>query len=328
MKRETLVLVDAYSQIFRSFYAIRRLTNARGEVVNAAFVFTKLLLQLEKKHSSEYGAMLFDCGKVSFRLELNPEYKANRPPMPDDLRSQIPLIRKIAEAFGWQLLQCENFEADDLIGGLSAKYKDLPVEIVSSDKDLSQLIDQRVSMLVPASGGFEKRSEKEVVEKFGVAPAEIIDYLALIGDTSDNIPGVPGIGPKSAVEILHTFGPAESWLNDPSLIDAEHKLAKKLLPALDIVRKNRELIRLRTELPETLNQITPPLRKEPDWESIRNICQDNQFKSILNELPPLVIASGTENAFEECDLFAYAATNHPNIHDAQEEATEVQGELF
>ena len=151
--KKSLVLIDAYSQIYRAFYAIRMLTNSRGEPVNAAFVFTKFLLQLEKNHPSAYGAMLFDCGKVPFRLELNPEYKANRPPMPDPLKQQIPLIKEIAGAFGWEQLQCEGFEADDLIGGMALKYQDFFVEIVSSDKDLSQLIDERISMLIPGSSG-------------------------------------------------------------------------------------------------------------------------------------------------------------------------------
>ncbi len=327
MKHKSLVLVDAYSQIFRAFYAVRKLTNARGEVVNAAFVFTKLLLQLEKKHASEFGAMLFDCGKVTFRLQLNPEYKANRPPMPDDLKAQIPLIRKIAEAFGWPLLQYENFEADDLIGGLALRYHDIPVDIVSSDKDLSQLIDDRVSMLIPASGGFERRTPKEVAEKFGVTPAEIVDYLALLGDTSDNIPGVPGVGPKSAVEILHCFGPAENWLNNPSLLSADHKLTRKLLPALDTVRKNRKLIRLHTDLPAELDLPTPPLRKEPDWECIRNICADNQFNSIIKELPEVKTDKDIEAENFPDDLFAFADTQkHRKL--LPEEPQEIQGELF
>ena len=212
-KREALVLVDAYSQIFRSFYAIRMLTNSKGEPVNALFVFIKLLLQLEEKYPSRYGAMLFDCGKVAFRLNLNPEYKANRPPMPAALKSQIPLIREAASAFGWELIQHEDFEADDLIGGMCGKYSGMPVEIVSSDKDLSQLIDDRVSMLIPGSGGgFERRGTEEVLSKFGVPPSQIIDFLALIGDNADNIPGVPGIGPKSAAEILHLWGDVEKWL--------------------------------------------------------------------------------------------------------------------
>lgn len=325
MKRDTLVLVDAYSQIFRSFYAIRMLTNSRNEPVNAAFVFTKLLLQLEKQHASRFGAMLFDCGKVDFRLKINPEYKANRPPMPDPLKQQIPLIRKIAEAFGWQLMQREGFEADDLIGGFARRYQNMDVEIVSSDKDLSQLIDNRVTMLIPASGGFERRGTAEVEAKFGVLPEEIVDYLALLGDASDNIPGVPGIGPKSAVEIIKTFGAAAKWLDTPEAIDPQHKFAKKLLPELETVRRNRELIRLRTELPEDMDLPEPPLRGEPDWKLIWDICQDNQFKSILKELPE--IEEEPENVEFEDDLFAFAAAKKV-VAPPEKPVEEIQGELF
>lgn len=330
-KKRSLVLIDAYSQIFRSFYAIRILTNSRGEPVNAAFVFTKLLLQLEKNHPSAYGAMLFDCGKVAFRLELNPEYKANRPPMPDPLKQQIPLIREIAEAFGWELLQHEGFEADDLIGGMALKYQDMPVEIVSSDKDLSQLINERISMLIPGNGGFELRDSAAVLKKFGVTPELIIDYLALLGDASDNIPGVPGVGPKRAVEILSTLGAAELWLNDPALIDPASTNGKKLLPELETVRRNRELIRLRTELPEGFVQDSPPERREPDWKKIAAICRDNQFKSILKELPAEVVevpaVEPVKEADFEDDLFSFAAANAPEKKE-DGAVQEIQGELF
>ena len=331
-KKKSLVLVDAYSQIYRAFYAIRMLTNSLGKPVNAAFVFTKFLLQLEKNHSSAYGAMLFDCGKVPFRLALNPEYKANRPPMPDPLKQQIPLIREIAEAFGWELLQYEGFEADDLIGGMARRYSDMPVEIVSSDKDLSQLIDERIFMLVPAgsSGGFEIRDAAAVKAKFGVAPEMMIDYLALLGDASDNIPGVPGVGPKRAVEFLAQLGAAEKWLNDPSVIDPASTAGKKLLPELETIRRNRELIRLRTELPETLDKDEPPVRREPDWKKITRICQENQFKSILKELPEIKEELPEPEVAEEeffGDLFSFAASQKSKVKE-KEEPQEIQGELF
>lgn len=335
MKKQSLLLIDAFSQIFRSFFAIRHLTNSRGEPVNAAFVFMKLLLQLEKNHASEYGAMLFDCGKVAFRLELNPEYKANRPPMPDALKSQIPLIRKIAEAFGWELIQSEGYEADDLIGGFAGKYQNLPVEIVSSDKDLSQLVDARVTMLVPggaASGGFECRGVAEVEKKFGVMPEDMVDYLALLGDASDNIPGVPGVGPKSAVEIIKTFGSAETWLDNPEKLPVEHKLVKKLLPHLENIRRNRELIRLRTDLPEVLDKPMPPVKKDPDWRLIAEICLDNQFKSILKELPELPEEEPEEKNDDFGELFAFAAESSGKAEVVskvdENEPEEVQGELF
>ena len=337
MKEQTIVLVYAYSQIFQAFYAVRMLTNSRKEPVNAAFVFTKLLLQLEKKHASDYGAMLFDCGKVDFRLAINPQYKANRPPMPEALKKQIPLIRRISGAFGWQLMQHEGYEADDLIGGIAGKYCNFPVKIVSGDKDLSQLVDQRVTMLIPASGGgFEERGVEEVIGKFGVAPEEMVDYLALIGDNSDNITGVPGIGPKGAVEILRTFGPAQNWLDAPDKIDAGSRVGMKLLPELETVRRNRELIRLKLELPGGVaDGQMPPRRGEPDWEEIRWICEDNSFKSILRDLPETFSRKPAKKAVaadDTDDLFSFAsAVNEAGERAAEtekDEPQEIQGELF
>ena len=278
--------------------------------------------------------MLFDCGKVEFRLQLNPEYKANRPPMPDDLRSQIPLIKRIASAFGWELMQHEGLEADDLIGGMALKYSNIPVGIVSSDKDLSQLIDDRITMLIPVAGGFEVRDAAAVKAKFGVPPENIIDYLALIGDNSDNIPGVPGIGPKSAADIIHSFGAAEKWIDSPQKLDPQNKFVKKLLPHLDVLRRNRELIRLRTELPQCFAGDVPPVRKEPDWSEIRKICEENQFRSILKELPDMpqkqdVFSAETTDG--EDDLFTFAAKQNQletSVKPFENEKKEFQDELF
>ena len=324
-----LVLIDAYSQIFRSFYAIRHLTNAKGEPVNAAFVFTKLLLKLDKMFPSEAGAMLFDCGKVQFRSQIHPEYKANRPPMPDDLKSQMPLIRRIAGAFGWEMLQHENWEADDLIGALCRKFPEYEVQIVSSDKDLSQLVDDRVTMLVPSTSGFESRGKAEVYAKFGVDPDLIVDYLALLGDASDNIPGVPGIGPKSAVDLLTTCGAVDNWLDTPEKL-GDCKYSKKLLPHLEILRRNRALIRLRTELPEAWADMSVPERRPPDWAEIAAICRENQFNSILKELPETAVAVAPETVSDDADdLFAFAARNVAVVTDDTHGAESVmQPELF
>ena len=327
----TMVLIDAYSQIFRAFFAIRMLTNAKGEPVNAAFVFTRLLLQLEKSYPSEAGAMLFDCGKVKFRTGILPEYKANRPPMPEELASQIPLIKRIAAAFGWPLLQHEDWEADDLIGGLAGRFADYAVKIVSSDKDLSQLIDDRVEMLIPSGSGagFERRGREEVGRKFGVGPELIVDYLALLGDASDNIPGVAGIGPKGAADLLNTFGPAQEWMDDIEKLAAS-KYYKKLQPQLETLARNRRLIRLRTELPEDMPLAAAPRRTAPDWAEIAAICRENQFNSILRELPEVAAAApqGSVPADEEDDLFSYAASSDAKAKPDPDAGKPVQPELF
>src|SRR5574344_528555 len=276
-----LILIDAYSQIFRAFFAIRSLSNSKGEPTNALYVFTRLLLKIQQDYPGDSGALLFDCGKPAFRTELAPQYKANRPPMPEELKVQMPSIRDMAAAFGWPLLSETNYEADDLIGAFAVHYPG-PVRIVSGDKDLSQLIDSRVTMLVPApKNGFEIRGEAECAAKFGVAPALIPDYLALVGDSSDNIPGVPGIGPKSAAALLAELGPIDSWLDHPETA-AKSKFAAKLAGQVELLRVNLQLVRLKCELPARFADLPAVLRRTaPDWTKIRQLCEQAELKSIL-----------------------------------------------
>ncbi len=304
-----IMLFDAYSQIFRAFYAIRYLSDPSGNPVNALFVFTKLLLELERKYPSRYGAMLFDCGKVDFRLKLNPDYKANRPPMPDDLKKQIPLIREMASAFGWPQYAVTNFEADDLIGGIVAASPGREIRIVTSDKDLSQLVTDDVKLVAPAGakqGGFEERGTDEVYAKFGVPPQLISDYLALVGDSSDNIPGIPGIGPKGAAEMLQKCGGIEKYLADKTLL-AGSKFEKKLAGQDEFLKCNLQLVRLKTELPPELSDLPAALeRAETDWAKIREICEKHGFKSIVRDLPEVddVPAEEKENRVVDDDLFS------------------------
>ena len=336
----TAVLIDAYSQIFRSFYAIRSLTDPQGRPVNALYVFTKLLLNIEKEHPGCVGAMLFDCGKVQFRLEAAPDYKANRPPMPDDLKSQMPAVKEMASAFGWPLLSAENYEADDLIGGFAQALSG-EVLIVTSDKDLSQLINERISILAPAkgnSGGFELRKKEEVLAKFGVFPELVADYLALVGDTADNIPGVPGIGPKSAAALLNEFGAIESWGEAFERL-AGSKFAAKLAGQEERLKKNLVLVRLKTDLPEDFRNLSQTLlRRAPDWQKIADLCQEYSFKGILKDLPvqpaPAPIPeSEIADGPEQLDLFALLSAEPfqaPEQKEPDPEETDlpVQGSLF
>ena len=184
-----LLLIDSYSQIYRGYYAIRALTTAQGIPSNAVFAMTKLLMKLKEEYEGYEGAFVFDKGRPAQRMALAPAYKANRPPMPDDLRSQLEIIRDMIHAFGWNIIEWDGAEADDLIAAAAANFTDRKVLIVSSDKDISQVIDERVEMLVPDHDGkgFTRRGIEETIAKFGVKPSAIVDYLALIGDSSDNI---------------------------------------------------------------------------------------------------------------------------------------------
>jgi DNA polymerase-1 len=198
-----------------------------------------------------------------------------------------------------------------LIGGFALACRE-NVLIVTSDKDLSQLINDRISILAPAKGsssGFVLRQETEVFEKFGVKPELVADYLALVGDSSDNIPGVPGIGPKSAAALLNQFGPIESWGEHFEKL-AGSKFAAKLNGNEELLRKNLILVRLKTELPEQFKDLTTSLaRRSPDWQKIAELCKEYAFNAILKDLPCSIETETAETPApsgepEQLDLFA------------------------
>ena len=311
---DTLILMDAYSQIFRCFYAVRELTNAKGEPVNALLPFARMLLKLDREHPGTSGAVVFDCGKVQFRLALCPEYKANRPPTPEALKAQVPPIRELCGLFGWPILEEPEYEADDLIAALALDYPG-EVRIISSDKDIAQIVDPRIAMLIPAGGkgAWELRDEAAVAAKFAVKPEQIVDYLSLLGDAADNIPGVPGIGPKSAAQLLNACGSVAAFYDaeDPPVAP---RIAELLRTHRDTFERNRKLITLRTELPARLGSAARVcVRRAPDWAGIRAFCEGHGLYSMLKELPSEPEPSLFDEApapkeskpdYEQGDLFA------------------------
>lgn len=290
MHDSTTILVDAYSQIYRGFYAIQGLKNSKGEPSNAVFAVARLLLSLENSYPTCDGAFAFDLGKSAKRVEILPQYKANRPPMPEDLRKQMPYIKELIAAFGWQLLEKEGWEADDII---AASIKEFPTRkflIVSSDKDLVQLVnEEHVNMLVPdrKGGGFEIWKPEQVKAKFDVPPEKIVLYLAMVGDSSDNIPGIEGIGPKTAAKLLQEFSSFDEILKNAEKIPSE-KLKTKILASADLISKNIELIRLEGKMPDNNWQTPQIFRRNPlNWDMIESIAKNFDMTSILKEIAKL-----------------------------------------
>ena len=285
-----LFLVDAYALIFKYYYAFmgRPMRNRSGMNTSIIFGFTKFLRDIQKREKPDLLGVAFDPKGGSFRKDIFPEYKANRPPMPEDLKKQMPRIEEMAAAFGWPLLRAENYEADDLIGAFAGKLAG-SVLILTGDKDLSSLVTEKIHLLKPArsGGGFLECGPEEVVSDFGVEPALIPDYLALLGDSVDNIDGVPGVGTKSAVELLKKYGPAEKWYDEEgNLLFTDSKFSAKLRGKKELVMRNLLLTRLKTELPAEFADVGNVLdKKSPDWQKIADMCADNQFKSLLKELP-------------------------------------------
>ncbi len=284
MSDSRLVLVDAYSQIFRAFYAIQSLTNSRGEPINALHGFIKIMLKLEREYPSKFGAVVFDCGRVEFRLKLNPEYKANRKPTPEELKIQVPFIREFLECRGWPILEECEYEADDLIAALALNC-DKEVFFLSTDKDLSQIVNNRITHLVPdVKSSFMQRTVDKVNEKFGVPPELVVDYLSLLGDAVDNIPGVPGVGTKTAAKWLQSYGSLLNILDNPSIVD-DAKIRSRIEENSEIIRKNIALITLRSDLPEKYSNISECcLRKAPNYSKLDTFCEKYGLKSIRKEL--------------------------------------------
>jgi DNA polymerase-1 len=280
----SIVLVDGYSQIYRSFYAIRGLTNSRGEASNALYGMARFMLMLNDGFDAAYGAVALDKGKPEHRLELIPEYKATRPPMPDDLRSQLPGIRRWIEACGWPILEQDGLEADDIIAGVVSVRDGRSVSILTHDKDLAQLVRDDVVMLAPGKKGEMARLDRQGVEdKFGVAPEQIVDYLSLLGDSVDNIQGVSGIGAKTAAKLLSEFGGIDEVLDELDSVKRD-SVRRALRESAAILERNRDVVRLREELPEHWEGIESVRRRPADWPALLEIAKDQGFKSLVSTI--------------------------------------------
>jgi len=243
-----LILIDGSGFIFRAFHALPPMSRPDGTPVNAVFGFTNMLAKLLKEHVGTHIAVVFDAGRLTFRNRLYDAYKAHRPPPPDELIPQFALVREATEAFGVPAIELADWEADDLIATYAQVTTDAggQVTIVSSDKDLMQLIRPGVDMLDPIKQ--KPIGPQEVMEKFGVAPDKMIEVQALIGDATDNVPGVPGIGPKGAAQLINEYGDVEAVLAAaPGMKPSKRR--DMLIEHAEKARISRELVRLRLDTP-------------------------------------------------------------------------------
>jgi DNA polymerase-1 len=281
--RPRLFLIDGYSNIFRAFYAIRNLSNSRGEPTNAVYGFVTMLKKLLREEEPELIGVALEGGRT-FRSDKFEDYKANRAPMPEDLQSQIPLIRKVLEAYRIPTLELAGYEADDVLGTLSCRAAEAgyQVVLVSADKDLMQLVEPRVSLY--HTGRNKLYGPREVTEDFGVPPEKVADVLALMGDSIDNIPGVPGIGEKGAKSLIQEYGTLEDLLARAGEISRK-AYREGLLQHADQARLSKELSTIHTNLdvpldPEALH------RDPPDVEALRKVFTELEFFSLVEELGP------------------------------------------
>src|SRR3954470_19755788 len=244
-----LFLIDGSSQMYRAYHAIRGLTGPDGKSTNAVYGFVTMLRKLINDHRPEYIAASFDLAGPTFRSDLATDYKANRAPMPGDLAEQIPWVHEACEAMGVPILTSRRYEADDVIGTLAIKAAAVGFEvaIVTGDKDFFQLVHDGIKVYNPKEEGTWYDADG-VRERFGVTPAQVVDVLALMGDSIDNIKGVPGIGEKGARDLIATYGTLESLLGHaPEVTNKRYR--EGLLAHADDARQSRELARIRIDVP-------------------------------------------------------------------------------
>ena len=282
MSSDRLILIDGSGYIFRAFHGLPMMTRPDGTPINAVFGFTKMLLKLMADLNPSHVVVIFDAGRVTFRNEIYGDYKANRSDPPEELVPQFPLVRDAAEAMSLPVLEMPGFEADDLIASFAkrAEQQNQPCLIVSSDKDLMQLVRGSVTMLDPMKN--RPIGAPEVMEKFGVSPDKVVDVQALAGDSTDNVPGVPGIGVKTAAELINQFGDLDSLLSNAETIK-QPKRRENLITYAEQARISRQLVQLKddVDLPLRLDQLKTP---ERDQDRLMTFLAEQGFKSLIASL--------------------------------------------
>jgi len=283
-----LFLVDAMAHIYRAFYApMVRMNAPSGIPTKVPFLFANILRRLIKDYQPEYLGIVFDTSKPTFRDKLFEAYKAQRPPMPDEMKVQLPYVRRLCEAMHLPILELDGYEADDVIGTMAKKgaEKNLEVLVISNDKDMMQLVSPGVRILRTGSGGAKADmivDAQKVEEILGVPPGKVIDLMALLGDTVDNIPGAKGIGEKGATELIQKYGSVESALDHAGEV-TNKRYREALQQQRDQVMMSKKLAAIETNVPLELDLLTLQVR-EPDAAALGTLYRELGFNSLLKEL--------------------------------------------
>jgi len=308
MTRQKLFLLDAYALIYRAYYAFIKnpRVNSKGQNTSAIFGFVNTLEEVLKKENPSYIAVAFDPPGPTFRHTEFEAYKAQREATPEDIKASIPLIKKILEAYNIPVLEKEGFEADDVIGTLAKKAdKDkFDVYMMTPDKDYGQLVEKHVFIYKPKYGSneFEILDDKKVMEKYRVSrPEQVIDLLGLMGDTSDNIPGCPGVGPKTAEKLLEEFGSVENLLENSDKLKGT--LRTKIEENKEQILFSKFLATIKTDVPiETC--IESLKRKELNETAIKEIFEELEFRTLINRVLKIEAPKPVVKQFIQGDLFS------------------------
>ena len=297
-----LFLIDGSSYVFRAFYAIGQLSTSKGFPTNAIFGFTSMLLRVLREMNPEYVAVIFDAKGPTFRDEIYSDYKANRPAMPQGLELQIPYIKRIIEAYNIPVIEKEGYEADDVIGTIATEVakQGVDVIIVTGDKDMLQLVDEHIRTLDTAKN--RSCGPREVVERYGVAPGEITDVMALMGDSIDNIPGVPGIGEKTAVALISEYKTLDNLLANRERLP-RRKLVEALRCFSEQARLSKRLATISTDVPLEYD-LRDFLLSEPDVGRLKEIFRELEFNKFLKEITSETLSIEDYHIVTEEDEFS------------------------
>ena len=310
---QKILLIDGFSILNRAFYALPLFTNTSGEYTNAVYGFLSILMRFKDEEKPDYITVAFDLPKPTFRHERYAEYKATRKSMPEELRSQVPILKNLLSIMGIGLAECPGYEADDVIGTLAimAQTQGISPIIVSGDRDLLQLATDTILIRLPKTKAGKTEVENyyaaDVLAKYGVTPAAYIDVKALMGDTSDNVPGVPGIGEVTATKIIVAYGSLENAIANAAEIKPK-KASENLVQFADQARLSQELVTIKTDVPVDLN-LTPP---DNIWNpAVYNEVKRLEMKSLYRHFTKDVIAAAISHAspFSEVEDDAPASAN-------------------
>lgn len=285
-----LLLIDANSLIHRSFHALPPLTTPKGEPINAVYGLSSILLKLLREHNPDYVAAAFDRPEPTFRDEMFKEYKAHRPPTANELIFQLQKAHETFEKFGIKVVEKAGFEADDIVGTLAEKFKRSPelvegkVVIFSGDKDNLQLVDKKVFVELLKTGVSKTATyDKSLfLQEYGFAPEQLVDYKALIGDASDNIPGVTGIGPKGATDLIKEYGSVEKIYEEVGLIPKE-VLRKKLEAGRESAFLSKKLATIKRDVPIEIT-LEDLKQRSLNKEELKKYFNELGFKSLVERL--------------------------------------------
>ena len=277
-----LLLIDGSSYLYRAYYALPPLTAPDGTPTGAIYGFVRMLLKLLSTFNTPYVAVVFDRPEKTVRHEIFKEYKATRKETPNDLQIQIPKIKEIINLLGIKILEIPGYEADDIIATLAKKAENLGFEviIVTPDKDMNQLIDKHIKIFNPMKE--EIVDTQKVIEKYGVNPQQFIDYLILVGDSIDNIPGIKGVGPKTAASLLQEFGSIDKILENKDKLKGKLKESFASISKQDI-ELSKALVKLHQDIDIPL-ELESLKKDKPDLVKLKEIFEKLGFKSLIKEI--------------------------------------------